>query len=241
MGIVNSGESKLIVAIPAFNEEVSIAGVIEQVKIALPLATIVVVNDASRDNTAAIARKAHADVVLSLPINLGVGGAMRTAFRYALENNFSYLVQIDGDGQHDPHEAKRVVEILKNVDVSIGARFAGVGTYSVTGPRRWAMSFLAKTLSIICGTKLTDTTSGLRGAGPKAIALFAEKYPAEYLGDTVESLVIAKRHGLTIGQVAVEMSERTGGTPSQSPVKAMMYLFRAMMAVVFSLIKKPGN
>jgi glycosyltransferase involved in cell wall biosynthesis len=235
----NSVSNSLVVAIPAFNEEASIEAVIKQVKAAMPQATVVVVNDCSQDNTAIVAEKAGADVVLSLPINLGVGGAMRTAFKFAYENNYSRLIQIDGDGQHDAFEATKVVSLLDEVDVSIGARFAGVGIYEVRGPRKWAMIFLAKTLSLICGTKLTDTTSGLRGAGPKAIELFSKKYPAEYLGDTVESLVIAKRNGLSIGQTPVAMSERTGGTPSQSPIRAMLYLFRAMIAVMFSLMKKP--
>lgn len=235
------GNKSLLIAIPAFNESESLGSVISAVRSEIPGATIAVINDCSTDSTSSVARLAQADVVLDLPVNLGVGGAMRTAFHYAKIHDFDFFVQIDGDGQHLPSEALKVIALLDSVDVGIGARFAGVGSYEVRGPRKWAMSFLAWTLSRICGTTLTDTTSGLRGANKSAISLFATHYPAEYLGDTVESLVIAKRNGLSIGQVGVAMAERTGGTPSQSPVKASLYLIRAMMAVIFGLIRRPAG
>jgi len=119
----------------------------------------------------------------------------------------------------------------------IGARFAGVGDYEVRGPRRWAMRLLGGTLSRTAGTSLTDTTSGFKACGPRAIALFAQHYPAEYLGDTIEALVIALRNGLRVAQVPVAMRERMAGRPSHNPFKAAIYLGRAVFALFFAFVR----
>jgi hypothetical protein len=125
----------------------------------------------------------------------------------------------------------------EDADVVIGARFAGTGTYEARGPRRWAMSGLSFVLSRLVGSRLTDTTSGFKVAGPRALRLFATNYPAEYLGDTVESLVIAHRAGLRIRQVGVSMRPRAGGEPSHSPVKAAVFLLRAGLALTVALTR----
>jgi len=117
----------------------------------------------------------------------------------------------------------------------IGARFAGRGGYVVRGPRKWAMAVLSFVLSRIAATRLTDTTSGFRASNKRAIALFAAEYPAEYLGDTVESLVLACRAGLRVRQVGVEMRPRAGGTPSHSPMKAAVFLGRALLALLIAV------
>jgi len=166
--------------VPAYQEQDCIAQVVTEVRAALPLACVLVVEDASRDATRAQALAAHANV-LSLPINLGVGGAMRAGFRYAMRNGFDTVVQVDGDGQHDPAEVADLVRELDGADLVIGARFAGAGAYRTTGPRRWAMRVLSLSMSRRAGTLLTDTTSGFRASGPKAVALFTRNYPAEYL------------------------------------------------------------
>ena len=123
----------------------------------------------------------------------------------------------------------------EGADIVIGARFAGVGTYTVRGPRRWSMKLLSVALSRVAGTRLTDTTSGFKACNRRAIQLFSTNYPAEYLGDTIESIVIGARASLTIRQVGVEMRERTGGRPSHSPVKAGVFLLRAVLALVIAL------
>jgi hypothetical protein len=159
---------------------------------------------------------------------------MRTGFRYALRNGFESVVQVDGDGQHDPRQIPLLLDALKNADVVIGARFAGEGTYQVRGPRRWAMRMLSVTLSRIAKTRLTDTTSGFRASSRRAVELFALHYPAEYLGDTVESIVITARAGLTVKQVPVSMRTRAAGQPSHSAWRAMLYLGRACLALCFA-------
>jgi glycosyltransferase involved in cell wall biosynthesis len=235
---MSSALAQTLIVMPAFNEEDVVADVVTEVFDKLPGVTVLVVNDGSRDDTVARARSAGA-TVLDLPFNLGVGGAMRTGFKYAQQHGFRYVVQVDSDGQHDPAGVPLILDALASVDVAIGARFAGEGDYQVTGPRRWAMVVLAAVIGRIARTKLTDTTSGFRGAGPRAIEIFAQHYPAEYLGDTVESLVLAARAGCSITQVPVSMRPRAGGTPSHDPVKAAVYLGRAGLALIIALWRPP--
>jgi len=229
--------SRVLVVIPAFNEEATLAGVVAEVRAALRSADVLVVDDCSTDRTRAVALAAAVQV-LTLPINLGVGGAMRAGFRYALRYGYDAVLQVDGDGQHDPQDAPRLIAALADADLVIGARFAGTGDYDVRGPRRWAMRLLAGTLSRVTGTRLTDATSGFRVSNARTLELFARHYPAEYLGDTVETLVIVARAGLTVAQVPVTMRDRAGGQPSQSPVRAAVYLLRVCLALVLGRIRR---
>lgn len=228
--------SRTLIVMPAFNEEQSVASVVREVFEKLPGVTCLVVDDGSHDHTSQEARSAGA-VVARLPFNLGVGGAMRTGFRYALENGFDNVVQVDADGQHDPAGVVALVDALENADIAIGARFAGQGDYTVRGPRRWAMVVLAGTLSRLAHTRLTDVTSGFKASGPRAVRLFAQHYPAEYLGDTIEALVIATRAGCRVQQIPVAMRPRAGGRPSHNPFKSAAYLGRAGMALIFALMR----
>ncbi len=225
-----------VVVMPALNEEASIGAVLAEVQQKLPGVQCLVVSDGSTDQTAEIARAAGAHVV-ELPYNLGVGGAMRCGFKFAVRHGFSVAVQIDADGQHDPETVWALLEGLEHADIVIGARFAGAGEYEVRGPRRWAMRFLSLVLSRIAKTKLTDTTSGLKANGPRALELFSEEFPAEYLGDTIESLVIACKAGLTVRQVPAAMRPRSDGTPSHASFKAAIYLGRAMLALMMALLR----
>lgn len=227
-----------LIVMPSFNEEESVRQVVIEVLTALPGIAVLVVDDGSADSTATEARAAGA-LVAQLPFNLGVGGAMRVGFRYALQNGFDNVVQVDSDGQHDPASVLALLAQLEHADLVIGARFAGEGDYEVKGPRRWAMVVLSRFLSHTAKTKLTDTTSGFKASGPRAVRLFAEHYPAEYLGDTIESLVIAARAKCVITQVPVSMRVRAGGIPSHNPLKAAAYLGRASMALLFALIRPP--
>ena len=158
---------------------------------------------------------------------------------YAQRLGFTYSVQLDADGQHAPEEIKSLLHEAEEAgaDVVIGARFAGKGDYSVRGPRWWAMRLLSFILSRVCGTRLTDTTSGFKLSGRRAIELFAREYPAEYLGDTIEALVVAARSNLVVRQVPVAMRPRAGGTPSQNPLKAAKFLGRAFVALGISLTR----
>jgi len=226
----------VLIVVPAWHEEEIIAGTLAEIRQALPGFAILVVDDGSRDRTSEVAQAAGA-IVATLPFNVGVGGAMRAGFLYARRHGFQAMVQVDADGQHDPSMVPALLELLDSHDIVIGARFAGVGDYRTRGPRRWAMSLLAWVLSHLLGTTLTDVTSGFRASGTRAIELFERDYPAEYLGDTVESLVVAHRAGLRVTQVPVHMRPRQGGTPSHAPWKAAIYLSRAMLVLLLALVR----
>jgi glycosyltransferase involved in cell wall biosynthesis len=227
---------RVLIVLPAFNEEEAIGDVIREVRQSLPDVDCVVVDDGSKDRTTAVATAAGA-TVLTLPFNHGVGGAMRLGFKYAVEQGHDIVVQIDGDGQHDPGAVHQLVAGLSDADIVIGARFAGIGDYRTGGVRRAAMRIIASVLSHTAKTTLTDTTSGFKACGPRAVALFAENYPAEYLGDTIEALVIAARAGCRITQVPVAMRARAGGRPSHNPIKAAVYLLRAFVALGFAYLR----
>lgn len=227
---------RVLIVMPAYNEEEAIGAVIGEVQRSLPTVDCLVVNDGSTDDTVAVARAAGATVA-DLAVNLGVGGAMRLGFKYALVGGYDAVVQIDSDGQHDPSVVPKLLDELANADVVIGARFAGEGDYQAHGVRRFAMRIIARILSRTAKTRLTDATSGFKACGPRAIALFAVDYPAEYLGDTVEALVIAARAGCKITQVPVAMRPRAGGTPSHNPIRAAVYLARAFLALGFAYLR----
>ncbi len=229
---------KLLVAIPALNEEYSIGQVITEIHSELPKSAVLVINDGSSDKTSQIARS-HGATVLDLPFNVGVGGALRSAFKYALENGYSHVLQIDADGQHIPSEAKNLINLSSGDSVIIGSRFEdGFKSYPVALPRYFAMKILAKILSLICKTKLTDVTSGFRIASGKAIDIFAKEYPRDYLGDTVESIIIAHRNGIEVKETFIQMQKRQSGNPSQNFFKSSWYLIRALIVIFLALFKK---
>lgn len=221
---------------PAWNEEGVIAVVIAELRQVAPMVDVLVIDDGSVDKTVEAAASAGVPVV-RLPFNLGVGGAMRTGFLYADRNGYDGVVQLDSDGQHDPALIPVLLDALDEADVVVGSRFAGTHHYQAGGLRRLAMRMLAGVLSRLCRTRLSDVTSGFRAAGPRAVPLFARAYPTEYLGDTVESLVLAKKAGLVVREVPVAMRPRAGGSPSQSPIRAAVYLARAALVLVLALIR----
>jgi glycosyltransferase involved in cell wall biosynthesis len=228
--------NRTLVAIPAWNESGSIQDVISKVQQHRPDAEVLVVDDGSTDQTAFLAREAGA-IVISLPFNVGVGGAMRTAFLYAFRNGYQALVQVDADGQHDPADLDRLIGGLHGADIVVGTRFHPESMYFVGGPRRWAMVLLSKTLSRMNRGSISDPTSGFRSAGPRAIELFAYDYPAEYLGDTVGSLAIAIRRGLVIHETPVTMYFRQFGRPSKNALWSALYLGRASLAILATSLK----
>lgn len=235
---MNHPSGRPLIIMPAWNEEETVGATIRELRESAPWADLLVVDDGSTDSTSRLATEAGASVLV-LPYNLGVGGAMRAGYKYARRFGYQRAIQVDADGQHDPKDIQAVLEGLADADISIGARFADKGTYTVHGPRRWAMIFLATVISRLAGTRLTDVTSGFRAANRRAIEQYCEHYPAEYLGDTIDSLVVALRSGLTVTQVGVEMRPRQGGTPSNNPVKAAIYLMRSIFALFIAMTRRP--
>lgn len=231
---------RVLVIMPAWNEAEAIGQTVREVLATSDRYDVVVVDDGSTDDTAGLAAAAGA-IVLHLPFNLGVGGAMRAGFKYAHRFGYQQVIQVDSDGQHDPRNIDEVLAGLEHADISIGARFADRGSYRVTGPRKWAMVFLARVISSLAKTRLTDVTSGFRAGNERAIAQYLDHYPAEYLGDTIDSLVVAVRSGCRVTQVPVEMRPRQGGKPSHNPAKAAVYLGRSIFALLFALTRKRSH
>ena len=223
--------------VPAWNESEVLPSVLAGLRQHAPDLDVLVVDDGSVDGTADVVRATGLAEVVTLPFNIGVGGAMRTGFLYAERHAYRAVIQVDADGQHDPADVLRLLEQVESgLDIVIGARFAGVGDYRVGWLRRSAMRFLSASVSRIARARLTDVTSGFRASSPRAVELFAREYPPEYLGDTVESLVVAGRAGLAIGQVPVHLRERQGGRPSQGVLKSVVYVGRAVLVLGLALL-----
>jgi glycosyltransferase involved in cell wall biosynthesis len=224
---------KTLIAIPAYNEEASIGAVLKDLRDHHPLEHVIVIDDGSRDATSAIAKAAGVRVIRH-PINLGVGAAMGTAFKFAARHGYEALVQLDADGQHRPEFLTVLLGQIGKADIVIGSRFADGGYFRTTRARRTVMKVIAAVVSAYSGARLTDVTSGFRVSGPRAIELFSQHYPVEYLGDTVESIVLASRQGLTVAEVSVAMNERFGGLPSQSFFRAFLYTGRIFLILVLA-------
>lgn len=236
---MTSAWPRLLVMIPALNEEETIAAVVTDARKHLS-GDVLVIDDGSRDRTAQRATEAGA-TVLRLPFNLGVGGALRTALRYAVDHGYNRVVQLDGDGQHDAREARRLLAELEsgNYDLVVGSRFAA--GYDLGRSRRATMHMLSSIVSRRLGGRITDTTSGFRAMGPRAIDLFSRMYPVDYLSDTVEALLLAGSEGLRVTEIDVAMHPRQGGVPSSPGLKGVYHLTRLMLAIGLNDRVKPAT
>lgn len=238
---MSTKSGSILIVVPALNEAQTVALVIREISDAYPSALVLVVDDGSVDATSAVAKSTGA-VVAKHVSNLGVGAAMRTGFRYAQLIGAEVVVQVDADGQHEVKQIGRLVSGLDDADIVIGSRFRGSGEYRISFARRLAIRLLSRAVSVPCRTRITDATSGFRATGHRGISLFARYYPTEYLADTVESLALAGRVGLTVTEVPTTMRPRQGGNPSQGFVSAFLNLARSMFVAFQSLILRlpPG-
>jgi len=228
---------KIIIIVPAYNEEKSLPGVIRDLCDHVPHADILVVNDGSRDSTERVARDLGV-MVLGLPFNLGIGGAMQTGYRYAERNGYDIAIQFDGDGQHVASEVKALVDMLQQgkADIVVGSRFLRRGEYRPSFFRKLGIWIFSTVLSAILGMRVTDTTSGFRAANRRVIEFFSRSYPEDY--PEVESLVLLHRAGMTIGEVPVVMRDRTEGSSSITPIRSAYYMIKVLLAVFIDLLKK---
>jgi len=220
--------TKVVVVVPAFEEEVCIGQVVKSVA-ALGY-ECVVVDDASMDRTADLAEQAGA-IVIRLPINLGVGGALRAGFRYASESGADIVVQVDGDGQHPTEQIGELLRHLDegNFDMVVGSRFAPGGVAPPhTTLRRAAIRLLSRTLRKRGGVQLSDPTSGFRAIRNPLLSAFARDFPHHYLGDTFEALLVVGRRGYRVGEIPVVMQPRQGGQPSAGRAASVRAMLRAV-------------
>jgi len=228
-------DRRILIAIPAFNEEATIESVIDVASKTDLEADILVIDDCSTDSTLEIVCNKKINYI-SLPFNLGVGGAMKAAFVYARTNGYTFVVQVDADGQHNPNLIGALVGKTEKSDVVIGSRFLSNANYGVEVHRRLAISLISFILKLLVRVKLSDPTSGFRISNRKAIEFFAESYPVEYLGDTVGSIVLGKMAGLHFDEVDTPMAARQGGSPSQRLFKSTIHLMRTLLTITMMRI-----
>lgn len=224
--------TRTAIVIPAYNEEASLPAVLADLARAVPEFDVVVVDDGSADRTSEVAHNAGV-AVLTLPYNLGIGGALRTGFRYAADSGYDAAVQFDADGQHDAANiAVLLAELDAGADMVIGSRFAGVGDYAVGGSRKLGMSLLRFLTRRLAGKSFSDTSSGFRAIGRPLLVEFSRNYPSEYM-DSVETLVSACRAGFDVREVPTVMHERTGGEPSNRNFR-LFYNYARLLVVLFT-------
>ncbi len=241
---MNNNHFRVAVIIPAYNEAANIAMVvseINQTKLSPYQLTAVVVNDSSTDATAAIASKMDC-ILLDLPVNLGIGGAVQTGFKYAYSQKFDFALQLDGDGQHPAHEIQKLLEAQKAqaADVVIGSRFIDKNGFQSTLGRRMGIHFLKLWIKLYSGIKILDNTSGFRLYNSKALKTVAFHYPDEY--PEPESIVLFAKLKFKIIETAVEMRERQGGTSSIRHLAQLYYMFKVSLAIFYSFLRQtPKN
>lgn len=224
-----------LIVIPAYNEEASLPTVLKELAEQTPELDVLVISDGSTDRTAAAAHESGV-AVAELPYNLGIGGALRTGFTYAVRKGYQRAVQFDADGQHDPLQVAVLLRALDDgADMAVGSRFAegGAVTYSVGRIRRIAMKVLEVIVRAVAGQRFSDTSSGFRAFSRPMLEYFAATYPVEYM-DSVEALVLACNAGFTVTEVPVNMRGRTGGAPSTRKFKLVYYYVRLLVVLLTS-------
>jgi glycosyltransferase involved in cell wall biosynthesis len=230
--------SRVLVVVPAYNEEASLGPTIDRIRGELPEAAIVVVSDCSTDRTAEVAR-AHGARVVALPCNLGYGAAVQTGFKYALVHGFDFVIQIDADGQHDPSSAAALLAPVARgeADVAIGSRFLGQANYPIPLPRRLGMAMFGSIVGFVTRRTFSDPTSGYQAMNRRVLEFFArDNYPSDFPdADTIILLVLA---GFRVREVPVVMQARTAGTSMHSNLRAFYYVAKMMLSIVMVLLRR---
>ena len=227
--------SKVLLIIPAYNEEESLRSLIEEIKTVCPYVDYLVVNDCSSDDTERLLEELGANYI-SLPCNMGIGGAVQSGYRYAAQNGYDIAIQIDGDGQHDVRFVKDMVKLIedKQADVVIGSRFIDKEGFQSSQARRIGIRILSMLIRLMCGAKVKDVTSGFRAVNRRFIELFAENYPDDY--PEPEVIVTAKLYGAEIKELPVVMRERTSGKSSINLKRSIYYMIKVSLAIIICRI-----
>jgi glycosyltransferase involved in cell wall biosynthesis len=238
--------SSCLAVVPAYNEGATVADVVASLHLTVPNVDVVVIDDGSTDATAECAERAGARV-LRIPFNLGIGGAVQAGFKFAHENGYDFMVQVDGDGQHDPAEIATLFaahQSDRSADMICGSRFASKTGYVAPISRRTGIHLFAFLLSLFLRQPVTDPTSGFRLYNRRAIALFAGDYPHDY--PEVEAILMLHHNDLTMREVPVRMFQRGGGVSSISSGKSFYYMVKVLLALFVGLarartVPEPGE
>lgn len=231
---------RLLILIPAFNEEGAVAGVVGEVRSAVPGTPILVVDDCSRDSTRSEANKAGAQV-LALPHHLGLGGCVQAGYRLAYELGYDYVIRVDGDGQHDPRDIPVVLAALEKNDCEmvIGSRFVDENGEHTNWLRAAGIMFFRAMLRPILGRPVRDPTSGYVGVNRTALELFSATFPLEY--PEIEALVVLQRKRFRFVEVPCRFRPRRSGRSTITAVKSLYYIVHVLLGVFVNVLKFEGR
>ena len=224
-------KDKVLIIIPAYNEEKSIQGVVDNIIENYPMYDYVVINDGSKDKTRDLCRKMGYEYI-NLSINLGIGGAVQTGYKYARDKGYDIAVQMDGDGQHDIAYLEKMLDMLENdkADIVIGSRFLEKEGFQSSVARRTGIKILSFLIWLCTGKKIKDVTSGFRAVNKHFIDIYADNYPSDY--PEPEAIVSAVMHGGRICECPVVMRERENGSSSINWLKSVYYMIKVTLAIL---------
>ena len=227
---------KVLVIIPCYNEAENLSKVVDKVREASKEYDILIVNDCSTDKSLKVALSLNVNVI-DLPCNLGIGGAVQTGYIYGVANNYDYMVQLDGDGQHNPEEIARMLEKCDyGYDMVIGSRFIEKKGFQSNAVRRLGINWLSLVIKILTGQTISDSTSGLRMVNRRVAKEFILYYPFDYPEPETNSLIIKK--GYKVTEIPVVMNERDFGVSSINLKKSIYYMVKVTIAIILVLFSK---
>lgn len=228
---------KKLIIIPAYNESECIERTIQDIEKHAQGFDYLIVNDCSTDNTREICER-NCFNLLNLPINLGIGGAVQTGYRYAWEHGYDMAVQFDGDGQHDASFLPQMSEAMvkEGADMLIGSRFIEKEGFQSSFIRRVGITYFTGLIKVLTGKTITDPTSGLRMINRSVIEIFAKDYPKDY--PEPESVVAVLRNKKRVKEIPVVMRERQGGSSSIGSVKSVYYMVKVTLAILVESLRR---
>ncbi|MGQ9777491.1 MAG: glycosyltransferase family 2 protein [Thermodesulfobacteriota bacterium] len=228
---------KTLVIIPAYNEENSLHKVIGGVRTHLPEADVLVVDDGSTDRTAQVAIN-EGGILLKNPYNMGIGATMQTGFLFAYQKGYEIVIQVNGDGQHNPKYLPFIIEPIKNKESNlvIGSRYLIREGYQSTWLRKIGIKFFVILLRIFTGNRITDPTSGFRAMDRRVLEEFSKEYPSDY--PEVEAILLLHKRGLRVKEIPVTMRERSGGVSSIGIFSAGYYMMKVTLSLLIHLLRK---
>ena len=228
---------KKLVIIPAFNEEGNLEKTIKDIKDNAPDFDYVIINDCSTDKTLEMCRR-HGFSYLNLPVNLGIGGAVQTGYRYAYYHGYDIAVQFDGDGQHSASHLEDMVTTLIDTesDMVIGSRFIEKEGFQSSGLRRIGIKYFTGLIKLLTGKKITDPTSGMRMVNKKLLEKFTDEYPKDYPEPESVVTILAEKYKVT--EIPVVMNEREEGVSSISLKNSVYYMIKVTLAILIECIRK---
>jgi glycosyltransferase involved in cell wall biosynthesis len=234
---MNNGK-KVLVVLPARNEEVSVGEVLRSIRQLYPHFSILVVNDASRDQTAKIVLRYPGVLLMNLPFWMGYGGALQAAYKYACRNEFDAVIQMDADGQHDPSSVETLLQNLDQADVVVGSRFLSERGYRMPLFRRFGCLFLSIVGQRLTGMRITDPTSGFQALNRKALRLaIQDSYPMDY--PDLDVLILMHRHRLKVVEIPVTMRRSVGKSGMHDGLQLWYYAFKMVLSIIVMMLRRP--